>query len=240
MNKIGVIAWREIRGYFSSWLAYVLLAGWLFMAGQNYWTSLGIFDTYGEYTLQGFFSNLIVVMLFIAPIITMRLVVEERSQGTLEMLFTSPITEWQVAVGKFLGAWGFIGIMLLLTTHVPFFANRYGSIDMGPVWGSYIALVVVGAAFVAYGLFCSAITASQVVAGFLSFGGLLFSWMLAIPAQVSRENDFAAFLGHLSIFTHFQGMMGGAIDTKDLIFFASVTLFFLYATVRTLESRKWS
>jgi ABC-2 type transport system permease protein len=240
MNKIGVIAWREIRSYFSSWLAYVLLAGWMFIAAQNFALSISAFDRFGEFSLQGLFSVLILIMLFVAPIITMRLVVEERSQGTLEMLFTSPITEWQVAVGKFFGAWGFLAIMLLLTGHLPYFANRYGSVDMGPVWGGYIALAVVGAAFVAYGLFCSAVTNSQVVAGFLTFGGLLFSWMMAFPAQIAPDNDFAAFIGHLSIFSHFQGMMGGAVDTKDLIFFASVTLFFLYATVRTLESRKWS
>ncbi len=239
MNKIGLIAWREMRGYFSSWLAYVLIAGWLLIAALTFLTILTFYDQSQVFSLDGLFGNLIVFLLFMAPIVTMRLIVEERSQGTLEMLLTSPITEWQVAIGKFLGGWGFIGLMLLLTTHFPFFATRYGSIDTGPVWGSYLALSLVGAAFVAFGLFCSTITASQVVAGFLTFVGLICSWMLGFFAN-PQASEWVQFIGQLSVFTHFRGMMSGAVDTKDLIYFASVTLFFLYATVRSLESRKWN
>lgn len=239
MSKIGLIAWREMRGYFSSWLAYVLIAGWLLIAALSFLGALDVYDRAQYFALEGVFGYLVVLLLFVAPILTMRLVVEERTQGTMELLLTSPITEWQVAVGKFLGGWGFIGVMLLLTAHFPFFATRYGSIDTGPVWGGYIALSLVGAAFVAFGLFCSTITASQVVAGFLTFGGLICSWMLGSFVN-PQASDSTQFIGQLSVFTHFRGMMSGAIDTKDLIYFASVTLFFLYATVRSLESRKWN
>lgn len=241
MNKIGLIAWRELRGYFSTWLAYALLSGWVLIAGIFFAIILlQAAQPASGFGLQPFFSNLLVMLLFIAPIITMRLIVEERNQATLELLHTSPITEWQVALGKFFGAWGFVGLMLLLTLHVPFFALRYGSIDTGPLWGGYILLLCAGATFVSFGLFCSSVTASQVVAGFLTFGGLIFSWMLSIPGQQAEASDLMAFLSQFSILSHFELLLQGAVDTKDLIFFASVTAFFLYLTVRSLESRKWN
>lgn len=241
MNKIGLIAWRELRGYFSTWLAYALLAGWLLLAGTFFYFALmQASQPPFNFSLQGFFSNLLVMLLFITPIITMRLIVEERNQSTLELLHTSPISEWQIALGKFVGAWSFVSLMLLLTTHVPFFTTRYGSFDSGPIWGGYLLLLCAGAVFVAFGLFCSTITASQVVAGFLTFGGLIFSWLLAIPGQQPDASDLMSFLSQFSVLMHFDLLLKGAVDTKDLIYFFTVTLFFLYLTVRSLESRKWN
>ena len=241
MNKIGLIAWRELRGYFATWMAYALLSGWLLIAGIFFAAILlQAAQLSSNFSLQPFFSNMLVMLLFIAPILTMRLIVEERNQATLELLHTSPITEWQVALGKFFGAWSFVALMLLLTAHVPLFSLRYGSIDSGPLWGGYLLLLCAGAAFVAFGLFCSSVTTSQVVAGFLTFGGLIFSWMLSIPGQQADASDFMSFISQFSVLSHFQLMLQGAVDTKDLIFFTSVTVFFLYLTVRSLESRKWN
>jgi ABC-2 type transport system permease protein len=240
MTQIGLIAWREIRGYFTSWLAYALLAGWLLLAGLGFLLTLLQYAQSQNFSLQGLFGFLVILMLFITPLLTMRLIVEERNQGTLEMLHTSPLTEWQVALGKFFGAWGFVAVMLLLSGHLPFFSLRYGSIDTGPVWGGYIALACVGAAFVAFGLFCSSVSTSQVVAGFWTFGGLLFFWLLASVGQRPGASDLEVFIGQLSVLTHVDRMLQGAVDTKDLIYFASVTIFFLFTTVRSLESRKWN
>ncbi len=240
MNQIGLIAWRELRGYFATWLAYALLAGWLLLTGFAFVESLRGYDEIGRFDLQGLFSFALTILLFITPIITMRLIVEERNQATAELLFTSPVSEWQIALGKFFGAWAFVIVMLLLTAHMPFFSLRYGSVDTGPIWGSYLALACAGAAFISFGLFCSSITASQVVAGFLTFGGLVFAWLLASQGQRAGASDFASFISQFSMLTHFIPMLQGAVDTKDLIYFLSVTVFFLYLTVRSLESRKWS
>ncbi len=234
MSKIGHIAWKELRTYFTSWMAYAMVAGWLFIGGYLFVVLLT--QRQENFVLTPIYGMLITVLLFIAPLITMRLIAEERNSGSIEMLFTSPLTEWQVTLGKFFGAWGFVLVMTLLTAHFPFFATRYGSIDTGPVWGGYIALLCVGAAFIAVGLFCSSLTESQVVAGFLTFGALLISWMLSWLPETSPVTDF---IRQWSIFTHFTRMMEGAIDTKDIIFFLSLTILFLYATVRALESRKW-
>jgi ABC-2 type transport system permease protein len=169
----------------------------------------------------------------------MRLLAEEKREGSLEMLLTSPLTEWQVTLGKYLGALAFVGAMLLFTAHFPLFAFRYGSLDAGPVWGGYIALLCVASAFIAWGLFCSSLSDSSVLAGFLAFGGLLISWLLGWLQESAQTSDVAAFVVQLSVLTHVQPMLRGAIDTKDLVFFASLSFLFLFATVRVLESRKW-
>lgn len=239
MFTISHIAWKELRGYFSSWIAYVICAGWLLMSGLTFISLLGVSGQSGQFSLSPLYQNLIIVFLFVTPLLTMRLLAEERAMGTLEMLFTSPLTEWQVAIGKWLGAFLFCLLLLALTLHFPFFTFRYGAGDAGPVWGAYIALACLSAAFCAFGVFCSSLSDSQVVTGFLTFGGLLLSWMLAWPAASAPDSSIAGVISEFSVFTHFANMLGGAIDTKDLVFFASVTLFFLFATARVLESRKW-
>ena len=239
MGKIGHITWKELRGYFTSWMAYALLAGWLLFTGLIWTVLLMSVVRSPQFQVGAIFQNLVVVLLFITPLLTMRLLAEERGSGTIEMLFTAPLSEWQVAIGKFLAAWIFVGVMLLLTLYVPIFTLRYGSVDTGPLWGSYVALLCMGAAFTAFGVFCSSLTASQVVAGFLTFGGLLLSWMLAWPAQAVPGSAVAEFIAQWSIFSHFSPMLNGAVDTRDLIFFVSIVLLCLFATVRVLESRKW-
>jgi ABC-2 type transport system permease protein len=240
MAIIGHVCWKELKTYFTSWLAYAVLAGWVFIAGYTFALALYSASTAGSFYLAPIYQNFVVMLIFITPLLTMRLLAEERREGTIEMLFTSPLTEWQVTLGKFFGALAFVTIMILLTIHVPLFSMRYGSIDTGPVWGGYIAVLCLGAAAVAFGLFCSSVTDSQVVAGFLTFGGLLVSWMLFwLKINIPTPSDSIEFLARWSIYGHFERMLQGAIDTTDLVFFASVVLVFLFATVRVLESRKW-
>ena len=240
MVKIGHIFWKELKAYFTSWIAYAVLAGWALIGGLVFMLLLQASEAVGTFQIAPIFRNLVVMLIFIVPILTMRLLAEETSEGTIELLFTSPLTEWQVTLGKFFGAMAFVVLMVILTIHFPIFAARYASVDFGPVWGSYLALICVGAAAVAFGLFCSSLTESQVVAGFLTFGGLLISWMLSwLSAGPANENAIVEFVAQASIYSHFERMMQGAIDTKDLIFFASIIALFLLATVRVLESRKW-
>jgi len=239
MNSITQLFSKELRSYFTSWLAYVLLAGWLFLTGYIFVLLIVSSTIMPNFNLAPLFSNMMVFILFITPLVTMRLLSEEKSEGTIEMLFTSPLTEWQVTLGKFLGALLFMLVLVACTLYVPFFTFRYGSVDSGPVWGSYLSLICVCGASVAFGIFCSSLTESQVVAGFLTFGGLLGSWILNWVSQVAPDNKWASLLSEISLYSHFQGMLGGAVDTKDLIFFLTFIFFFLYATVRVLESRKW-
>jgi ABC-2 type transport system permease protein len=241
MAIIGHLCWKELKAYFTSWLAYAVLAGWLFIAGYTWLMVLGAASSAGNYFLAPVYQNFMVMLIFITPLLTMRLLAEEQREGTMEMLFTSPLTEWQVTLGKWIGALIFMSVMIALTLYIPLFSLRYGSIDVGPLWGGYLALFCVSAVALAYGLFCSSLTDSQVVAGFLTFGGLLLSWMFSWLAgnAASAQNPVLEFLMHASIYSHFARMLQGALDTGDLVFFAGVTLFFLYATRQVLESRKW-
>jgi ABC-2 type transport system permease protein len=242
MAKIGHICWKELKTYFTSWIAYAILAGWTFIGGLTFFLLLSAAASpgSGSFQIEPIFSNLVVMLIFIVPILTMRLLAEERKENTIELLFTSPLTEWQVTLGKFLGVWAFVGLMILLTSHFPLFSAKYGTMDFGPIWGCYLALLLVGAAAAAFGLLCSSLTESQVVAGFLAFGGLLVSWMLSwLGQRLGGQSDLIAFISQWSIYSHFERMMQGAIDTKDVIFFVSCVALFLFATVRVLESRKW-
>lgn len=239
MSSITYLFSKELRSYFTSWLAYVLLAGWLFITGYIFVLLIVSSTMMPNFNLSPLFSNMMVFVLFITPLVTMRLLSEEKREGTIEMLFTSPLTEWQVTLGKFIGAFLFMAILVACTLYVPFFTFRYGSVDGGPIWGSYLALLFICASAVSFGVFCSSITDSQVVAGFLTFGGLLGSWILSWLQQVAPDNKWASLVSQLSLYSHFQGMLGGALDTKDILFFLTFIFFFLYATVRILESRKW-
>jgi ABC-2 type transport system permease protein len=236
MAPIRLLAWKEFKSYFTSWAGYVLIAGWLLVGGLLFTMLLRHPQ---NFQVSAIFPFLITILLFVVPLVTMRLIAEESESGTLELLFTSPLTEWQVTLGKFFGAWSFIGVLLVLTLHYVWAALRFGTIETGPLWGSGVALLCVGAIFTAFGLFCSSVTRSQVVAGFMTFAGLLLSWMLSFVAQSAPQNPFAVAVGQLSVFSHFLPMLRGAIDTRDLVFFASLTFFFLYATTRVLESRRW-
>lgn len=238
MSTIGHIAWKELRTYFTSWIAYVVCAGWALMTGIIFYILLAQ-AMLGNFDVTPLYGTLVIVMLFMVPMVTMRLLAEERSSATLEMLFTSPLTEWQVTLGKWLAAFGFCAVLLLLTAHVPVVAFKYGTFDHGPILGAYIALLCLSAAFCAFGVFCSSLTDSQIVAGFMTFGGLLLSWMLAWVTSAAPDNPVTAVISRFSISSHFESMMRGAVDTTDLVYFALVTIFFLYATTRVLESRKW-
>lgn len=239
MSSIYYLFWKELRSYFTSWLAYILAAGWLFITGYIFVLLILNSTRIPDFSLSPLFSNMMVFLIFITPLVTMRLLAEEKREGSIEMLFTSPLTEWQVTLGKFIGALLFMVVLLACTLYVPFFAFRYGSVDGGPIWGSYVALLFVCGSAVALGIFCSSLTESQVVAGFLTFGGLLMSWIFSWMGQVDVGNKWAGMLSEISFYNHFRGMLGGAVDSNDILFFLTFIFFFLYATVRVLESRKW-
>lgn len=241
MSTIGTIAWKELRAYFTSWIAYVICAGWTFLAAIMFDVTFRQAREMGgqNFTLAPMFGTLVVIFLFVTPLITMRLLADEKNTSTLELLFTSPVTEWQVVLGKWLGSLCFATILVALTGHFTAFSLKFGSMDIGPIAGYYVASLCLAATFCAFGLFCSSLTESQVVAGFLTFGGLLISWMLSSFVSTGTETGAVQILGELSILTHFRNMLGGTINTKDLVFFVSISFFFLLATVRVLESRKW-
>jgi ABC-2 type transport system permease protein len=179
-----------------------------------------------------------VVTLFVLPMITMRTYSEEKRSGTIELLLTSPVSDLEIILGKFLGALGLYAMMLLVTVPTITLLFWYGDPDWKPVVTSYLGLLLLGGSFISYGLFISSLTKNQIVAGVLTFCTLL---MLLL---VSWMQDFAGPVGQsvisaLAVFEHFEDFSKGVIDTKHLVYYASVITFGLFLTAKSVDSERW-
>ena len=242
MRPILTIVKRELSAYFTSPVAYVLLVIFLLLAGFFTFTAGNFFER-GEASLAAFFGWHPWLYLVVVPAIGMRLWAEERRSGTLELLFTMPITTWQAVIAKFLASWLFIGVALLLTFPAVITVNVLGSPDNGAIFAGYLGSFFLAGAYLAITCMTSAMTRNQVVAfilsvvlclflilaGFNPVTDLMVRW--ASPAVV---DTVAAF----SVVTHFDGFQRGVIDVRDLVFFLSVIGFALFATGVILRSHR--
>ena len=235
MTRVFLIAYRELKSYFCSWMAYLVIGGFLAISGFIFFV---IITGNHQASMRWSFHNMAVTLLFVCPILTMRLLAEERRSGTLEVLLTSPVTDAQVVLGKFLGAVGLLVVLVAATIHFPLILAQYGSPDPGPLFTGYLGLLLVGASFMAVGVLASSLTESQVVAGFLSFGGLLVLWIIGWAAS-QPGSAVGHVLEQLSLLNHFDDLAKGVIDSKDIVFYLSFMAVCLFGAVRALESRKW-
>ncbi|MEM6396235.1 MAG: gliding motility-associated ABC transporter permease subunit GldF [Bacteroidota bacterium] len=237
---------KELNAFFSSLVGYVVIG--LFL------TILGLFmfvfnDTslleYGFATLDPFFGLVPNVFILIIPAICMRTFAEERQTGAIELLLTKPLKEWRIVLGKFLACFSLV-LFALLPTVLYYFtmyqlAQPVGNIDQGAIMGSYFGLVFLAGAFVSIGLFASSLTSNQIVS-FLLAAALCF-WMYFGFDYISTLDVFFgrsdAFIQSLGMRDHFDSLSRGLIDTRDLVYFVSITAFFLMLTLLNLERRKW-
>lgn len=231
-----VIALRETRSLFSSWIAYVTLAFFEIWAGFFFFAIVRIGQTSD---LRYLFWNMAVILFIVLPMVTMRLLAEERRLGTLELLLTSPVTDWQVILGKFLGAYSWLLVALGLTLYVPYLVYRFsnGTVDLGPYWSAYIGLLLFGATAVAVGVFWSALTDNQIIAAFATFGTLLLAYVVTWPTE--GTGTLAEICRKVSLYYRYQDFSVGLIQSKDAVFFALLTIAFLYLAVQALASRLW-
>ena len=243
---------REFTAYFFSPIAYVVLAVFLLVTGHLFFLTVNLLTERGprgvEYPMQALLGDerFWLVFLFIPPLLTMRLFAEERGSGTLEMLLTAPIRDWQVVVAKFLACLGFYIVLWLPTlVYVPVLTNLdsagHARIDAWPVVTSYVGLLLAGAMFLALGLFVSSLVRSQMVAALIS---LVLSLGFVLAAFWRPEMDTAGLTYQLLYFfsvpLHFaRDFTRGQLDSRHLILYLSVALFCLFLTVRSLESRRW-
>jgi ABC-2 type transport system permease protein len=251
MRATGSLIRREFSAYFMSPIAYVVLAVFLAVTGHLFYLTLLQLTAHGpqgiEFPMQFMLGDekFWLVYLFIPPLLTMRLFAEEKSTGTLEMLMTAPVRDWQVVLSKYVACFAFYVLMWLPTlVYLPvvFSAQTHaGAIDPRPVWSSYLGLALAGAMFLALGLFVSSLVKSQMVAALIS----LFLSLLFIVVGIWRpEMDTGSLLYRVLFFfsvpLHFhRDFSRGIIDTRHLVLYASVALFCLFLTVRSLESRRW-
>lgn len=235
MRNIAAIARREFAAYFYSPIAYVFIFVFLLISGYLFVTELLLNN---QADLRPLFGIAPLIFCFFGPLITMRLFAEEKAQGTLEMLFALPVTDWEVVVGKFLAAMGLVVVMLGLTLPHVLFVSTHGSLDMGPVIGGYLGLFLMAGGYVAVGLMTSAWSKEQIVSAimgfFICFVLFLVGKLLSVvPAWI------APLLQAISFDNHFQSISRGVIDTRDLLYYLSLIGICLLIAETSLESRRW-
>lgn len=258
MRNIAAIAGRELRAYFVSPVAYVVLTIFVFLSGVFFQViARQLLETARLYQLQSqqfggapppidmpglvsqqFFGTLSIIFLFMLPMITMSLFSEERKRGTIELLLTSPITDVQVILGKFLSAAAFYGIMLLSTLVSMGVLFLYSEPAWGPILTGYVGLTLYGVSLIALGVFLSTLTENQIVAGALTFGATLLLWVVDAFGQGATATT-RAILTYLSVLQHMNGFIQGVISTSDVIFYLSMTGMGLFLTYRSIESWRW-
>jgi ABC-2 type transport system permease protein len=240
---------RELKAYFSSVLAWVLVSVYLLIVGVIVAFSIEDFADISMMAMQGgrpanameqlvppLLITMAFLLLFFLPLLTMRLFAEERRSGTLDLLLTYPLTEAQILAGKFMASLTVVGMMLAFTLSGFVMLGRLTPLDW-PVLGiGYLGLLLLSAAFLAFGMWASSLTSSQLVAAVLTYGGLLVLWILS---GIDRSGALKERFGDLSALAHLTNMSKGVLDTQDLVYFLALATLFLFLTARVLESRKW-
>lgn len=243
MKPITLILRRELGAYLRSPLGWVVAAVVLFIDGLLFNVrAIGGTDArrLSAEVLQQFFENSSGCVMAASVILAMRLLAEERQNGTIMLLHSSPVREYQIVLGKFLSAFVFLGVTLLLTIYMPMLVMVHGKIAMGHVLAGYLGLLLLAAASLSIGLFASSLTGSQVIAAILGAGllvAMLICWLLGLITD-RPLNDIFTWLALWN--KHFRPFMTGLINTQDVVYYVSVTYFFLFASTRVLESRRWS
>lgn len=234
MNTL-VIAKREIAAFFVSSIAYVVGAAFLFITGLFFVFTI-IFDSVA--TLAGVFQVTSVILLFMAPILTMRLLSEEARAGTLELLLTAPVRDWEVVLGKFLAAFLFFVAMLVPTLYYLFLLTRYGNPDIPVTFSGYLGIILLGAMLISFGMLTSAMSTNQIVAAVLGIALSLTFW-LASGLASTFQGPLGNFFEYLSVQKHFLDFILGLITSTNIIYFLSITAISLFLATRVLEVRRW-
>lgn len=237
MKNALIIMRRELRSYFTSTIAYTVAAFFLLICGYLFYAALGWTR---QADLRPLFHNAAVTLLLISPAMTMRLIAEERRSGTIELLMTAPVTEAQVIIGKYLGSLAFYAVMLMLTFEYPIIVLRLGNgnPDKGPMIAGYLGLFLLGAVCLGVGLVASSLTKNQIVAAIGSFAIILILWIISWVSGAGSTSGWAEFLKQLSLLDRFENFTKGLIDTRDLLFFASMVGACLFLSVRALAATK--
>ncbi len=254
MNNILAIAHKELKSYFASPVAYVvigfsaILFGWFFInllyyfdrtqmqAGSGFQGPQAI--NVNEIMISPLFLNVSVILLFTLPLITMRTYAEEKRSGTIELLLTSPLTDLQIVIGKFLGGLVLYSAMLGVTLVHMAILFAFGNPEWRPIATAYLGLMLMGACFLSLGLFVSSLTRNQIVAGMVTFAVFLMFWVINWIATFMGPTSQAV-LNYLSITEHLNDFARGVIDTKHVVYYLSFIAFSLFLTVRAVDSERW-
>jgi ABC-2 type transport system permease protein len=251
VRNIIAIADKELRSYFASPIAYIIIGFFALPFGVFFYLYLEAFlrqsmqmAQFGgnlnvnQQVIRLVLQNASVIILFVMPIITMRTYAEEKRSGTIELLLTSPVTDFQIIVGKFLGALGLYIAMLLVTLLYVAILFVYGHPEWRPLVAAYVGLLLMGGAFLSVGLFISSTTDNQIVAAIVSFVVFLLLWIVGWFAD-SAGPTMGPITSYLSITEHFEDFSKGVIDTKHVLYYLSLITFGLFLTAKSVDSERW-
>ena len=253
MSNVWTICRKEIKSYFASPIAYILLGMFAIITGYFFWSAVGYFVSISlqsqmmgrsfpmnvnEMLIRPLLMNASVVSLFMIPMITMRLFAEEKRQGTVELLMTSPVRDWEIILGKWLAAELLFAIMLGLMLLNFSFLFLYGKPDWKPMLAGFLGLLLQAGAMLAVGTFISTLTKNQIIAGSATFGVCLLFWVLQW-VDTYESTAASKVMAYMSMATRYEPFAKGVIDSRDAIFFVTMIFFGLFLTARSLESLRW-
>lgn len=237
MRNIYYIARRELGTYFASPIAYVISAIYLAVMGGVF----GFILYYSrEATLRYLFMQglTIIFLILFTQVLTMRLLSEEQRSGTLELLLTSPVRDWEIIVGKYLASLCVFVVLILLTAYFPLLLIQIGNPDRGPMFSGYLGYLLLGAAMLSIGVFASSLTQNQIVAAVIGVGITLVSLLIGALGDM-LGGAAQSILSYVPLFEHYNDFARGIIDTKDVLYYVSVVALFLFLSTRVIESRRW-
>jgi ABC-2 type transport system permease protein len=252
MRNVLTIAGKELRSYFASPIGYVLVGFFALLFGWFFYTLVSFFEQQSMRMMGGpggslnvnqmlispLLLNTTVIMLLVFPLITMRTYAEEKRSGTIELLLTSPITDWQIIVGKFLGALALYGAMLAVTLVHMSVLYMFGNPEWKPIATGYLGLLLLGGSFLSLGLFISSLTRNQIVAGMITFSVFLLLWVINWVSTFVGPTA-QSLLSYLSITEHFDDFAKGIIDTKHVVYYLSFIAMGLFLTLKSVDSERW-
>ncbi len=253
MKNCWTVAWRDFKAYFTSPIAYILIAGFLAIMGWMFFFNLSHFNAQNmqfqqfnmgksvsitDGIVRPLYGNMNVIFLFMVPFITMRLFAEERKNSTIQLLMTSPLKLGEIIFGKFLSAQLLVLVMLAFTLIYPITLKLTGNPDMGPIFTSYIGTLLLTGCYIAIGILFSAMTENQIVAGALTFAAGLFFWLVSWASQ-SVGSTLGEIINYLSLINHYNNFSQGVINSSDVVFYLSFIGVGLFLTHRALDSFRW-
>jgi ABC-2 type transport system permease protein len=255
MRNILAIAQKELRSYFASPIGYIaigvfaLLYGWFYVAILRYFViqsmQINQFGQGGSQSvnvnqmmIRPLVQNVTILVLFVMPMITMRTYSEEKRSGTIELLLTSPLSDFEIIMGKFLGALGLYGLMLAVTLIHVGTLFMYGRPEWKPIVTAYLGLLLLGGCFISVGLLISSLTKNQIVAGMVTFAVFLFLWVITwVGGALGPTGEKVT--SYLSIIEHFDDFSKGILDTSHLVYYVSFITFGLFLTAKSVDSERW-
>jgi ABC-2 type transport system permease protein len=253
VRNLLAIAGKELRSYFASPMAYIIIGLFALLFGVFFNAFLQAFleesqrsammggggaMNVNDRMIRGVLLNAAIIILFVMPMITMRTYAEEKRSGTIELLLTSPLTDLQIILGKFLGAMGLFAAMLLVTVIDVAILFRLGNPEWKPIATGYLGLLLMGGCFISVGLLISSLTKNQIVAGFMTFAVFLLLWVINWFGEGAGPTGRAV-LSFLSITEHLDDFTRGIIDTKHIVYYLSFITFGLFLTAKSVDSERW-